>query len=207
MHEWSLFSFFFDYFISLFYPIFCGVTLPLFSPFVFLRICIVLLRADQAKCPGYAVLLSPIPGAILCQTVDSHFIQTLLCVRHWQVSFRLHTNSPYESCPSTSWTCLSVLHLYWSQSLSPTVHKRMCYFVFPSFTYLTAAVLSYVVFPFTLLPSALTPAEQSASATRWSVWLSWGCFHYTWRYRARQGQMKLFHWFLTFAIDITSTRS
>lgn len=49
----------------------------------FLRICknIVLLKAAQANCSGYAVLLLPNPGAILCQTVDSH----LSYVRHWQV--------------------------------------------------------------------------------------------------------------------------
>lgn len=49
--------------------------------------------------------------------------------------------------------------------LSPTVHKGLCYLVsvFPSFTYLTAAVLSFVVFPFTFFfPSASTPAEQWA---------------------------------------------
>lgn len=45
--------------------------------------------------------------------------------------------------------------------LSPTMHKGLCYFVsvFPSFTYLTAAVLSFVVFSFPLFSSALTPAE------------------------------------------------
>lgn len=39
--------------LVLFYPTFCGVALPLLSPLFFLlRICIVLLRAAQANCPG-----------------------------------------------------------------------------------------------------------------------------------------------------------
>lgn len=87
------------------------------------------------------------------------------------------------------------------ESVSPTVHKGVRYFVsvFPSFTYLTAAVLSDVVFPFSLLSSALTPAEQ------WIIMIvnpsdqhacvdfdQFDCgeavFRYTWRYHARQGQ-------------------
>lgn len=42
------------------------------------------------------------------------------------------------------------------------MHKGLCYFVsvFPSFTYLTATMLSFVVFPFTLFSSASTPAEE-----------------------------------------------
>lgn len=75
----------------------------------------------------------------------------------------LSKHSDYTETVHTTfnlWTCCSVLRWYWSQSASPTVHKGICYFVFPSFTYLTAAVLSYIVFPFPLLSSALTPAEQ-----------------------------------------------
>lgn len=40
------------------------------------------------------------------------------------------------------------------------MHKGLCYFVFPSFTYLTAAVLSFVVFPFYFVFISFTPAEQ-----------------------------------------------
>lgn len=159
------------------------------------------------------MLLSPKPGAILCQTVDNHFTQTLSCVRHWQ-GLSKHSdytvNSPHELCPSTFLNflfcaplVLESVSVWRTVQLSPTMHKGLCYFVsvFPSFTYLTAAVLSFVVFPFTLFSSALTPAEQwiilivSLSDPLISmsvltliglivIWL----FHYDWRYHARQGQ-------------------
>lgn len=47
--------FFLDYFISLFYPIICGVICRcsvLFFFFFKKRICIVLFRAAQSNCPG-----------------------------------------------------------------------------------------------------------------------------------------------------------
>lgn len=65
-------------------------------------ICIVLFREAQANCPGYTALLSPKPGAILCQIVDNHSTQTLSCVRHWQVCSSIHTTqctSPHKLCP------------------------------------------------------------------------------------------------------------
>lgn len=43
---------------------------------------------------------------------------------------------------------LESVHVWRIVQLSPTVHKGLCYFVFPSFTYLTAAVFSIVVFTF-----------------------------------------------------------
>lgn len=166
------------------------------------------------------MLLSPKPGAILCQTVDSHFTLRPCHVSDTSRSFeafRLHSNSPHKLCPSTFWTSLFCAPLVlesvgvWrTVQLSPTTHKGLCYFVsvFPSFTYLTAAVLSFVVFPFTLLSSASTPSRTMDHLDSRPQWPSdqhvcvdfdrFDCdeavFHYGWRYHARQGQkIKLLH--------------
>lgn len=140
--------------------------------FFFLRICIVLLKAAQANCPGYAVLLSTKPGAILCQTVDSHFTVTCQMLagisKHSEYTVTIHKSCvpQYLNFMLCAPLVLESVSVWRAVQLSPTVHKGLCNFVsvLPSFTYLTAAVLSFVVFPFTLyssaLSSALTPAEQ-----------------------------------------------
>lgn len=77
---------------------------------------------------------------------------------------RLHSNSPQELYLSTLELLvpcpLESVNVWRSVQLSPTMHKGLCYFVFPSFTYLTAAVLSFVVFPFYFVFISFTPAEQ-----------------------------------------------
>lgn len=114
------------------------------------------------------MLLSPKPGAILCQTVDSHFTvlcQTLAVIsKHSDYTVTIHTSFiprylNFLLCASLVPESVSVWR---AVQLSPTMHKGLCNFVsvLPSFTYLTAAVLSFFVFPFTLYSSALTPAEQ-----------------------------------------------
>lgn len=83
MHEWSLLSLVLINSLVCFILIICGVicrsSVPFFSFifFFFPRMCIVLLRADQTYCPGYAVLLSRKPGAVSCQTVDFSFSNPL----------------------------------------------------------------------------------------------------------------------------------
>jgi len=143
--------------------------LPLFSP-LFLRICIVLLRAAQSNCPGYAVLLSPKQGAILCQTVDSHFTCHVSDAsgpsKHSKYTVTVHTSCVPQPLNFLVYAplVLESVNVWRTVQLSPTVHKGLCYFVsvFPSFTYLTSAVLSFVVFPVVFFPSASTPAEQWA---------------------------------------------
>lgn len=90
---------------------------------------------------------------------NSHFYWVLSSVRHWQISQSIQTTQKQSNTTFNLWTCCSVLHWYRSQSASPTVHKGICYFVFPSFTYLTAAVLSYIVFPFPLLIISFDPSR------------------------------------------------
>lgn len=80
-------------------------------------------------------------------------------------AFKLHSNSPQELCPSTfELLVLCSVGIGVSQCLENRTnvpHRAQgALFVFPSFTYLTAAVLSFVVFPFILFSSASTPAEQ-----------------------------------------------
>lgn len=86
-------------------------------------------------------LLDPVK----CQTLVDHS-------KHSDYTETVHTTV-------NLWTCCSVLRWYWSQSASPAVHKGICYFVFPSFTYLTAAVLSYFVFPFPLFIISFDPSR------------------------------------------------
>lgn len=123
-------------------------------------------------------------------------------------TFRPHSVTVHTSCvpqPLNFLFCaplvLESVNVWRTVQLSPTTHKGLCYLVsvFPSFTYLTAAVLSFVVFPFTLFSSALTPAGQwiilivSLSDPLISMSLLIGLivkrlFHCGWRYHARQGQ-------------------
>lgn len=165
MHEWSLFFFFFVLINSLVCFILFSVVFPTVQSF-FLRICIVLWKAAQANCPGFPVLLSPKPGAILCQTVDSHFtvmFQKLAGLsKHSDYTITVHTSyvPQYLNFLLCASLVLESVSVWRAVQLSPTVHKGLCNFVLPSFTYLTAAVLSFVVFPFTLYSSTLTPAEQ-----------------------------------------------
>lgn len=69
--------FFFNSFISLFILLyvvwFCRCPDVFFFVCFFLKHMFCLIKS----CPQYAVLLSPKPGAILCQTVDNHFTQAL----------------------------------------------------------------------------------------------------------------------------------
>ena len=97
-----------------------------------------------------------------CQFVpNSHLLQprSVSDTGRFVKAVWLHRDGPCVSCPSAVTTSCPVIRWYWSRSVSLFVQKRVCYFIFSSFTYLTAAVLSYVVFPFTL-SSALTPAQQ-----------------------------------------------
>lgn len=118
------------------------------------------------------MLLSPKPGAILCQTVDRHFTvicQTLADIsKHSDYTVTIHTSfiPRYLNFLLCAPLVPESVSVWRAVQLSPTMHKGLCNFVsvLPSFTYLTAAVLSFFVFPFTLystaLSSALTLAEQ-----------------------------------------------
>lgn len=158
------FSPFFFLLISLFYP-FSVVCLPLFSPF-FSEKMYCHIKAAQANCPGNAVLLSPKPGAILCQTVDSHFTIMSNTGRSFR-AFRLQRNS-HQRVSHNLWTSCCVLCWYWSQSAigepynCPPPCTRGFVTFSPSFLALPTSqlLLSFVVFPFNLFSSALTPAEQ-----------------------------------------------
>lgn len=127
--------------------------------------------------------------------------------------FRLHSITVHTSLvPQPSLVPESV-NIWRTVQLSPTVHKGLCYLVsvFPSFTYLTAAVLSFVVFPFyfvfhqlrppaeqwiILIVSLSDPSDQHVCVDFDRFDCDIRLFHYDWRYHARQGQTNysMFHW-------------
>lgn len=100
-------------------------------------------------------------------------------------AFRLHRNSPYKLCPSTfELLALCSIGAGVGQRLLPRTRRGgFVALSFPSFTYLTAAALSYVVFPFTFLVSfdPIRAVDHRDSRHRWispTPPIGTPCFHF-----------------------------
>lgn len=203
MHEWSPFSFFFLINSLVCFILFSVVWLCRCSVlFIFLRICIVLLRAAPAITVQDTLCSShPKPGAILCQTVDKPFNSDPVMCQTLAGSFqafRLHR----KLCPSNLFLVLCSVGTGVSRRFGEPYNcppPRTRGFVTLSLSFLALPTSQLLCFKLCRLPFLLCfhrlrpPAEQmdhldrSASVTLWSaclcwlrsVWLWWGCPHFT----------------------------